>query len=296
VEGEAGGEGSLSLGQDEDEEGGDEGESELSLESEQAEEGDGEEGVELEGSSGTEDEDEGGLSDSDSEHYRARKRRRTGKAEPTPRAQAAPAAESLATLKKRLADATALPAAAAGDAAAAGSGEGGVPDDWGRILSQQDFDAIRQLRHKKMVEAAMQKHGLKSASKQARIREKVEEEAEEMLQLKVRKEFVSTMAPWSRWCRGCVSAPVCARARHALLSRVLKLFSAASLSRRSAWAWSTKRGWIRLRCWAAATPSATRPNAWRPRWRVSSCRTPFNCTRCACCGRGNSPCNSAQRG
>lgn len=57
------------------------------------------------------------------------------------------------------------------------------PLEWGRILTQEDFDAIRQLRYKRLVATAMAKHGLKSASKASRAREAAEEEAEELLEL-----------------------------------------------------------------------------------------------------------------
>ena len=52
-------------------------------------------------------------------------------------------------------------------------------------MTQQDFASIRQLRHRKMVDTAMQKHGLKSASKRARAHDKAEEAAEEMMALQV---------------------------------------------------------------------------------------------------------------
>ena len=64
----------------------------------------------------------------------------------------------------------------------AAAGEENV-EDWGRILTQEDFEAIRQLKHKRLVDAAMSKAGLKSASKRARLRETAGEEADETLAL-----------------------------------------------------------------------------------------------------------------
>ena len=47
-------------------------------------------------------------------------------------------------------------AAAAAEPAGAGGGGEGVPLEWGRILSEEDFERIRQLKHRKLVEQAMQ--------------------------------------------------------------------------------------------------------------------------------------------
>lgn len=65
---------------------------------------------------------------------------------------APPPARSMAALKKQLA------AAKAGAAAEAAGGEddGSVPLEWGRILSEEDFERIRQLKHRRLVEQAMQ--------------------------------------------------------------------------------------------------------------------------------------------
>ena len=53
--------------------------------------------------------------------------------------------------------------------------------EYGRILTEEDFERIRKLRHRKMVDAVMKKHGLKSASKRDRLLAEAEEEAEEAL-------------------------------------------------------------------------------------------------------------------
>lgn len=53
--------------------------------------------------------------------------------------------------------------------------------EYGKILTEEDFERIRKLRHRKMVEAVMKKHGLKSASKRERLLTEAEEEAEEAL-------------------------------------------------------------------------------------------------------------------
>lgn len=53
--------------------------------------------------------------------------------------------------------------------------------EYGRILTEEDFERIRKLRHQRMVEAVMKKHGLKSASKRDRLLAEAEEQAEEAL-------------------------------------------------------------------------------------------------------------------
>ena len=53
--------------------------------------------------------------------------------------------------------------------------------EYGKILTEEDFDHIRKLRHRKMVDAVMKKHGLKSALKRDRLLAEAEEEAEEAL-------------------------------------------------------------------------------------------------------------------
>jgi len=80
--------------------------------------------------------------------------------------------DSIASLKRKLA------AVKANEDAAA---EALIPMEWGRILTSEDFERIRELKHKKLVDEAMAKHGLKSASKRARALEVAEEEAEEMM-------------------------------------------------------------------------------------------------------------------
>jgi protein SDA1 len=91
------------------------------------------------------------------------------------RARPAAKEDSLATLKKQLA----AKKAAANPAPITNENE----EDWGRILTQEDFESIRQLKHRRLVDAAMSKAGLKSASKRARLRETAEEEAEETMAL-----------------------------------------------------------------------------------------------------------------
>lgn len=53
--------------------------------------------------------------------------------------------------------------------------------EYGRILTEEDFARIHKLRHKKMVEAVMRKHGLKSAAKRERLLAEAEEEADEAM-------------------------------------------------------------------------------------------------------------------
>ena len=65
--------------------------------------------------------------------------------------------------------------------------------EYGKILTEQDFERIRKLRHRKMVEAVMKKHGLKSASKRDRLLADAEEEAEEALIEQV--PFIAPCAP-----------------------------------------------------------------------------------------------------
>ncbi|KAH7622813.1 hypothetical protein Ndes2526B_g02092 [Nannochloris sp. 'desiccata'] len=94
------------------------------------------------------------------------------------RAHPAAKEDSLATLKKQLA---AKNAAAMAKSITNENDESTA--DWGRILTQEDFESIRQLKHRRLVDAAMSKAGLKSASKRARLRETAEEEAEETMAL-----------------------------------------------------------------------------------------------------------------
>jgi hypothetical protein len=53
--------------------------------------------------------------------------------------------------------------------------------EYGRILTEEDFEHIWKLRHQRMVDAVMKKHGLKSASKRDRLQAETEEQAEEAL-------------------------------------------------------------------------------------------------------------------
>lgn len=48
-------------------------------------------------------------------------------------------------------------------------------------MSSEDFERIRQLRHRKMVEGVMRKHGLKSAAKRERLLAEAQDEADEAL-------------------------------------------------------------------------------------------------------------------
>ena len=62
-----------------------------------------------------------------------------------------------------------------------------IPLEHSRILTQEDFQNIKALKHKKLVEQAMKKHGLKSASKRAAAREIAEQEAEDQLNLESKR-------------------------------------------------------------------------------------------------------------
>ena len=66
------------------------------------------------------------------------------------------------------------------------------PLEYGRILTEEDFDRIRELRHRKMVEGVMRKHGLKSASKRERLLAEAEDEADEALAEQARPQFSCT--------------------------------------------------------------------------------------------------------
>ncbi|KAL3134019.1 hypothetical protein ABBQ32_008454 [Trebouxia sp. C0010 RCD-2024] len=91
-----------------------------------------------------------------------------------------PAADSLQTLKRQLAAAKGM--GGGGD----GKGEqAAVPIEWGRVLTAEDFERIKQLRHRQAVNNTMQKFGLKTTkSKRARREAEAEEEAEAALQFK----------------------------------------------------------------------------------------------------------------
>ena len=159
----AGGSGSDSEGWSSEEEEGEEGEeaggsgSELELEpGEEGASGSGSEGEEEEeaaasgsgsGSGSEEEDDDGGAA--------RRKRRRTQQQQQQAR-QKAPQAGSIAQLKKQLAAKKAADAAAAAGGEGGEGGEGGVPLEWGRILTEEDFERIRALKHRRLVDAAMQ--------------------------------------------------------------------------------------------------------------------------------------------
>ena len=58
--------------------------------------------------------------------------------------------------------------------------------EMGRILTQEDFDRIKRLKHRRLVEATMEKHGIKSKRKMENLRQKAEEDAENTLEFLVR--------------------------------------------------------------------------------------------------------------
>ncbi|KAL4422877.1 hypothetical protein ABPG75_009074 [Micractinium tetrahymenae] len=171
--GSSGGEEAAELGSDDDDE--------------EEEGGSGSEGEDEEAasSSGEDGEDEEDEQEEDGRQPQRRSKRGAAAAAAeqaaAKRPKKAPQQGSIAQLKKQLA------AAKGGDeAAAAAEDQGAVPLEWGRILTEEDFDKIRQLKHRRLVESAMQKHGLKSASKRERARAAAEEEAGELLALKER--------------------------------------------------------------------------------------------------------------
>ncbi|KAK9811636.1 hypothetical protein WJX72_007420 [[Myrmecia] bisecta] len=111
-------------------------------------------------------------------------------------AKQAPNANSLGQLKKQLAEASAAKKRKAeGPPDADGGGnaapEDGTPLEWGRILTEEDFERIRELRHKRLVDAAMKKHGLKSASKRERLLAAAEEEADAAMAFQDRRNIVA---------------------------------------------------------------------------------------------------------
>lgn len=104
--------------------------------------------------------------------------------------------ESLSALKKRLAEAAAKKRQHGGEEP--GSEEGGearaaVPIEADRILTQEDFERIRKLKQRALVEAALTKHGLASATsraKKARLLEAAEEEAAEALAMQQARQHI----------------------------------------------------------------------------------------------------------
>lgn len=61
-----------------------------------------------------------------------------------------------------------------------------VPLEYERILDEDDFARIRELRHEKMVKELMGKHGLKSTAKRERLLAAAQDEADEALDKRVR--------------------------------------------------------------------------------------------------------------
>ena len=57
-----------------------------------------------------------------------------------------------------------------------------APLEYGRFLTVEDFSRIRELRQQQLVDAAMAKHGLKSAAKRARLLAAAQDDAEEALE------------------------------------------------------------------------------------------------------------------
>ncbi len=55
----------------------------------------------------------------------------------------------------------------------------------GRFLTAEDFERIKELRQQRLVDKAMAKHGLKSATKRARLQSQAEDEAAETLRMQV---------------------------------------------------------------------------------------------------------------
>ncbi|CAG9463549.1 unnamed protein product [Pedinophyceae sp. YPF-701] len=175
---DASGEGTSDGGDDGSEEGvgGEDGEGAFGTDDEGVE-GDGSdaEGVEVES-----DEEEGDASDgdadgdSDGEAGEEDSDADDSEDEPQGKPKPAPQAGSLADLKRRLAEAKRAKEApgeqegAGGDGKEAGDSKvakEGVPEDWGRVFSQEEFEAIRRLKQRQTVQAAMTKHGLRTASK-----------------------------------------------------------------------------------------------------------------------------------
>jgi len=115
----------------------------------------------------------------------AKKRAVSGSSSAASAASRKPAEDSLATLKRALAEAKAkkaTEAAGAAGAAKAADDDANVDDEnatttmtplpleAGRILDDADFKRIRELRRERLVEGALAKHGLKSTSSSKRAR------------------------------------------------------------------------------------------------------------------------------
>jgi hypothetical protein len=61
----------------------------------------------------------------------------------------------------------------------------GFLGEQGRFLTAEDFERIKELRQQRLVDKAMAKHGLKSATKRARLQSQAEDEAAETLRMQV---------------------------------------------------------------------------------------------------------------
>ncbi|KAL6763683.1 SDA1-domain-containing protein [Haematococcus lacustris] len=122
---------------------------------------------------------------------------REGQQQPAAKkARLEPQEDSIAALKRKLLlakqqkDVATEAEAAAAAAAASGVAEGsGQRIEAERFLTAEDFERIKRLKHKRLVEAALAKHGLKSMSKAKRNRLLLaaEEEAEEAAALERRR-------------------------------------------------------------------------------------------------------------
>ena len=88
--------------------------------------------------------------------------------------------------------------------------EGAAPDvplEYGRFLTAEDFDRIRELRQQKMVDAAMAKHGLKSSAKRAKLLAAAQDDAEEALEALVSPHPACQQTLDEQQLRWCSTAP-----------------------------------------------------------------------------------------
>lgn len=98
-----------------------------------------------------------------------------------------------------------------------GTDSADIPLEYERILTEEDFAQIRELRHQKLVDELMRKHGLKSAAKRERLLAAAQDEAEEaldklvsslfgpscsLLQIPVLKDSVAFNVAATRRCHG----------------------------------------------------------------------------------------------
>ncbi|KAG2439494.1 hypothetical protein HXX76_004848 [Chlamydomonas incerta] len=165
---------------------------------EEAEEGESGSDADLDGEN--EDEQDGSGSEDqeeESEEEDGGRRGKKGKREPA-RAKAEAKPDSIASLKRKLAEAKEKAASVkrareepgAEEGGEAGAGRpAGVPIEAERFLTQEDFDRIKRLKQKSLVEAALAKAGVTSAASKAkkqRALEAAEEEATEALALQER--------------------------------------------------------------------------------------------------------------